>query len=47
MKKAPPLDVGLRDELQAFFRDDILTMQDMLGRDLSIWLNNDSQSASH
>ena len=33
-----PLDPAVRAELQAYFRDDILRLQDLLGRDLSAWL---------
>lgn len=34
----PPLDAGLRRELTECYRDDILKLQDIIGRDLSHWL---------
>jgi len=40
MKKAPPLDPELRSEMEAYFRDDILALQDMTGLDLSKWLGD-------
>lgn len=33
-----PLDPGLRLELTRVFRDDILELQELIGRDLSSWL---------
>jgi hypothetical protein len=35
----PPLDPGLRHELTEFYRDDIIALQGLLGRDLSSWLH--------
>ena len=34
----PPLDTGLGSKLDAIYREDILALQDHLGRDLSGWL---------
>ena len=34
---APPLDPGIRNELTAELREDILKLQDLLNRDLSHW----------
>ena len=36
--KPPPLDQQLRHELTAMYRDDILQLQELIGRDLSHWL---------
>lgn len=38
-KGKPPLDTSIRSTLVRIYRDDILKLQDMLGRDLSAWLN--------
>jgi len=35
---ARPLDAELRAELIELFRDDVLRLQDWMGRDLSAWL---------
>ena len=35
--KRPPLDGGVRRQLAALYRDDILALEKMLGRDLSGW----------
>ena len=40
----PPLDVDLGSKLDAIYRQDILALQDHLGRDLSGWLGEDSGS---
>lgn len=37
----PPIDSGLRKELTGLFREDILELQDLIGRDLSLWLADD------
>jgi len=37
-RKPPPLDPQLRSELTAVYRDDILQLQELIGRDLSHWL---------
>jgi hypothetical protein len=44
----PPLDPGLGSKLDAIYREDILALQDHLGRDLSAWLGqrSDEQPAS-
>jgi len=34
----PPLDPKIRHELTAGYRNDILMLQDLIGRDLSHWL---------
>ena len=34
----PPLDAGVRARLVALYRDDVLRLQDMTGKDLSAWL---------
>ena len=34
----PPLDVEVRARLVALYRNDVLRLQDMIGRDLSAWL---------
>ena len=36
--KPPPLSPELRQELLEVYREDILRLQDMIGRDLSAWL---------
>jgi hypothetical protein len=36
--KPPPLDPALRRELAESYREDILRLQDPIGRDLSHWL---------
>jgi hypothetical protein len=38
----PPLDADLRGKLDAIYRQDILRLQDHLGRDLSGWLGQES-----
>jgi hypothetical protein len=38
----PPLDPGLGSKLDAIYREDILALQDHLGRDLSGWLGEGS-----
>jgi hypothetical protein len=38
----PPLDPGLGSKLNAIYREDILALQDHLGRDLSGWLGEPS-----
>lgn len=39
-EKRPPLDPAIRRMLRDEFRDDILVLQDLIGRDLSAWLND-------
>jgi hypothetical protein len=34
----PPLDGELHRMLRAYYRDDVLRLQDMLQRDLGMWL---------
>ena len=41
LEKAPPLPVDLRARLALEFRDDILKLQDLLKRDLSMWLDEE------
>lgn len=38
LKQSPPLDPEIEQQLRLFYRDDILTLQDAIGRDLSSWL---------
>ena len=38
LAKPPPLDPGVRRRLIEAYREDILRLQDMIGRDLSAWL---------
>lgn len=38
LKKAPPLSPSIRVELAQYFRTDILKLQELIGRDLSTWL---------
>ena len=40
MRKAPPLAPELRYHLQEFFREDILALQALIQKDLSIWLED-------
>ena len=40
MRKAPPLAPQLRYNLQEFFREDILALQALIRKDLSIWLED-------
>ncbi len=40
-KEPPPLDPTLRAELLEGYREDILRLQDLIGRDLSLWLEPD------
>jgi hypothetical protein len=44
MRKLPPLKPELRKYLQEYFHEDILLLQDMINKDLSIWLNNKRHS---
>jgi hypothetical protein len=36
----PPMPVEAREQLSRFFRDDILALQELIGRDLSAWLRH-------
>ncbi len=38
LRKPPPLDPSLRSELTLRYREDILGLQELIGRDLSHWL---------
>ena len=38
LNKPPPLDPGLRRQLTDEYREEILKLQDLIGRDLSRWL---------
>jgi hypothetical protein len=38
LTEPPPIDPELREELIEGYKDDILRLQDLIGRDLSIWL---------
>jgi hypothetical protein len=42
----PPLDTGLGSKLDAIYREDILALQDHLGRDLSGWLGSGKAGAT-
>ena len=44
-RQRPPLDADLRAEMIETFRQDILTLQDLLGRDLSHWLAQPAPAA--
>jgi hypothetical protein len=36
--ESPPLDPQIRAELMEFYKEDILKLEDLIGRDLSLWL---------
>jgi hypothetical protein len=38
LEPTPPLDPAIRLSLRADFRDDVLLLQNLIGRDLSAWL---------
>ena len=38
LTEPPPIDPGLREELTFSYKEDILRLQDLIGRDLSTWL---------
>jgi hypothetical protein len=38
LTEPPPIDPGLREELIEGYKEDILRLQELIGRDLSIWL---------
>ncbi len=40
MEKLPPMNQELRDYLREYFKKDTLALQEMLGRDLMIWLED-------
>jgi len=40
-EEPPPLSPTLRAELLEDYREDILRLQDLIGRDLSLWLESD------
>jgi len=37
--KKPPLDEKAREHLKGFFKEDILELQDFIGRDLAGWIS--------
>ena len=39
MKKMPPLGAELKSQLSLFFREDILSLQRLINKDLSVWLH--------
>jgi sulfotransferase family protein len=45
LSPAPKLPADLRAELVALYREDILKVQDLLDRDLSLWLKPDQKTA--
>lgn len=45
--RPPRLDPDLRSELMEGYKDDILKLQELLGRDLSVWLEVESLEMSH
>ncbi len=44
--KYPPLDPGSRDFLKAYYRDDLKLLGEMIGRDLSCWLEKETNLKS-
>ncbi|MBN1314735.1 MAG: sulfotransferase domain-containing protein [Anaerolineales bacterium] len=40
----PELEIELRQQLARFYHDDILRLEDLIGRDLSFWRTNDHQN---
>jgi hypothetical protein len=38
LTEPPPIDPELREELVEGYKEDILRLQDLIGRDLSTWL---------
>ena len=38
LQKPQPMDTGIEQQLRQFYHDDILKLQDYIGRDLSSWL---------
>lgn len=42
----PPLEPAVRERLVAAYRDDVLRLQDLIGRDLSAWLTSSTESTS-
>jgi hypothetical protein len=45
LTKAPPLDLEVRRELNEVFRQDSLQLQELIGRDLSGWLQVENRTA--
>jgi hypothetical protein len=41
LKGAPPMDEGVREELTEAYREDILKLEGLIGRDLSGWLSEE------
>ena len=39
LQKPPPLEPQVRKEIIEYYREDILRLQDLIGRDLSRWIN--------
>ena len=46
LAKPPPIDPKIRSELLAGYKEDILKLQEIIGRDLSLWLENDDLKAA-
>lgn len=46
MEKLPPMDQELRGYLRGYFKQDILALQEMLGKDLTMWLEDKRYTAS-
>jgi len=44
MKKLPPLKPELQQYLKEYYREDILLLQDLIDKDLSIWLSEKRQT---
>jgi hypothetical protein len=44
--KPPPIPTEVRRQLTCSYREDILKLQELIGRDLSPWLNDDGENAS-
>jgi Sulfotransferase family len=42
LKGAPPMDEGIREELTEAYREDILKLEGLIGRDLSGWLGQEA-----
>ncbi len=42
----PPLELTVRERLIDTYRDDVLRLQDLIGRDLSTWLTSSTEPAS-
>jgi hypothetical protein len=42
----PPLESAVRERLVAAYRDDVLRLQDLIDRDLSVWLTSSTEPTS-